>query len=144
MKKMYPYVFIGYSTIHKGYRCLEPQTKQVYISWHVVFNIVVFPYRPACKIASSADLVLTEFPSLDKWFTSKKSQSSNILPNLDEPPSSYMENFVSKNTSSCNPFCACCNSFSAAGSKNTIDSQPTNEEEVTHSDQSPSINGVVR
>ena len=44
--KTYPCVFIGYSPIHKGYRCLEPKTKRVYISRHVVFEKKHFPLTP--------------------------------------------------------------------------------------------------
>ncbi|KAL5818483.1 hypothetical protein ACOSQ4_022325 [Xanthoceras sorbifolium] len=37
-------VFIGYSIVHKGYRCLHVSGK-VYISRHVVFNELDFPYK---------------------------------------------------------------------------------------------------
>lgn len=42
-KKTIPYVFLGYSPLHKGYRCLNPQSQHVYISRHVVFNETNFP-----------------------------------------------------------------------------------------------------
>ena len=42
--KTSPCVFIGYSSLHKGYRCLHPSTKRVYISHHVIFNENCFPY----------------------------------------------------------------------------------------------------
>lgn len=31
-------VFIGYSSLHKGYRCFEPQTNHVYIFKHPIFD----------------------------------------------------------------------------------------------------------
>jgi histone deacetylase 1/2 len=31
-------VFIGYSTLHKGYKCLDPKEGRVYISRDVVFD----------------------------------------------------------------------------------------------------------
>lgn len=34
--KTYPCVFIGYGSQHKGYRCLHPSTRKVYITRHVV------------------------------------------------------------------------------------------------------------
>ena len=38
-------VFIGYSTIHRGYRCLDSTSGRVFISRHVVFNEAEFPYE---------------------------------------------------------------------------------------------------
>lgn len=42
--KSYPCVFIGYSTIHKGFRCYHPPSRKVFLSRHVVFDEHVFPY----------------------------------------------------------------------------------------------------
>ena len=44
--KTYPCVFIGYSLKHKGYCCLEPKTKWVYISRHIIFDGDTFPLKP--------------------------------------------------------------------------------------------------
>lgn len=43
-KRSYLGVFIGYSLLHKAYRCLHPSTKRVYTSRHVVFDESVFPF----------------------------------------------------------------------------------------------------
>ena len=40
--KSYPCVFVGYSPTHKGYRCLHPISKRIFISRHVVFDEDVF------------------------------------------------------------------------------------------------------
>ncbi|KAJ1699274.1 hypothetical protein LUZ63_007786 [Rhynchospora breviuscula] len=37
-------VFMGYSTQHKGYRCLHLPSQRVYISRHVTFNENIFPF----------------------------------------------------------------------------------------------------
>jgi hypothetical protein len=37
-------VFLGYSSIHKGYKCLHIPTNRVYISHGVVFDETVFPF----------------------------------------------------------------------------------------------------
>jgi hypothetical protein len=37
-------VFLGYSSQHNGYMCLEPTTRRVYISRDVMFHETVFPF----------------------------------------------------------------------------------------------------
>ena len=68
IKKTYPCVFIGYSPMHKGYRCYEPKTKRVYISRHVIFYEGKFLYKPAPQELVSTLLELVKFPALDEWF----------------------------------------------------------------------------
>ncbi|PWA86467.1 gag/pol polyprotein [Artemisia annua] len=41
-----PCVFLGYSLIHHGYRCLDIQTDRIYIARHVRFNEHLFPFNP--------------------------------------------------------------------------------------------------
>jgi len=37
-------VFLGYSNMHKGFKCLDPKEGRVYISRDVVFDETVFPF----------------------------------------------------------------------------------------------------
>jgi hypothetical protein len=39
-----PCVFLGYSSLHKGYKCLDMETGRVYISHDVIFDEAVFPF----------------------------------------------------------------------------------------------------
>lgn len=45
-------LFLGYSSIHKGYKCLLPSTNRIYISRDAIFNENVFPFS---QIYPSAD-----------------------------------------------------------------------------------------
>jgi hypothetical protein len=38
-------VFLGYSSLHKGYKCLEVTSGQIYTSRDVVFDETVFPFK---------------------------------------------------------------------------------------------------
>ncbi|KAD7116530.1 hypothetical protein E3N88_03798 [Mikania micrantha] len=40
-----PCVFLGYSSQHHGYRCLDPETDRIYIARHVCFNELCFPFK---------------------------------------------------------------------------------------------------
>jgi hypothetical protein len=41
-----PCLFLGYSPLHKGYKCLHLPTNRLYISRDVIFNESTFPYTP--------------------------------------------------------------------------------------------------
>lgn len=45
-------VFLGYSSNHEGYRCLDPTTGRVFISCHVKFGESSFPFAEP-KLAST-------------------------------------------------------------------------------------------
>ena len=42
-------VFVGYSSMHKGYRCLFPPTGKVYITRHAIFDEELYPFREQYK-----------------------------------------------------------------------------------------------
>jgi hypothetical protein len=37
-------VFIGYAHSHKGYQCLHLPTNKIYVSHHVIFDELTFPF----------------------------------------------------------------------------------------------------
>ena len=48
-----PCVFLGYSTSHVGYRCLDLSSKQIYLARHVQFHETVFPFDKTEQIAAT-------------------------------------------------------------------------------------------
>ncbi|KAD1241663.1 hypothetical protein E3N88_43106 [Mikania micrantha] len=41
-----PCVFLGYGTLHHGYRCFDPSSDRIYIARHVRFHESSFPFTP--------------------------------------------------------------------------------------------------
>lgn len=61
-------VFLGYSSQHKGYRCVDSTTGCVYISRHVIFNETIFPnkqlYAHSVPDAGTLEFTLLSSPGL--------------------------------------------------------------------------------
>lgn len=87
-----PWIFLGYCSATKGYRCLDPSTNRVYISRHVKFLETDFPYSTLLSPQSSSSLVpypnVTSFPSFKLFPFSvpmTSSPSPSILPSPISP-----------------------------------------------------------
>ncbi|KAJ4753844.1 polyprotein [Rhynchospora pubera] len=48
-------VFVGYSTTQKGYRCLHIPTNKIYVSRHVQFDELFFPFKTTLNKPASLD-----------------------------------------------------------------------------------------
>ena len=78
-KKSYPCVFIGYSPLHKGYRCLQPETNRVYISRHVVFDENYLPFKKLTSFFNVQEhSTLTTFPQQDEWLPKNSPNCENL------------------------------------------------------------------
>ena len=54
--KIYPCVFIGYNSLHKGYRCYHSFTRRAYISRHVVLDENKLPYVSSNQSQTKIDV----------------------------------------------------------------------------------------
>ncbi|KAJ3691762.1 hypothetical protein LUZ61_020926 [Rhynchospora tenuis] len=84
-----PCVFLGYATLQKGYRCFDLQTNRMYISRHVRFDEMKFPFRtvspnlsPSC---SSSEASSDHIPLLLFQHNSQVHQAANDRPIQHSP-----------------------------------------------------------
>jgi hypothetical protein len=79
-------VFLGYSTLHKGYRCLDLTNHRLYISRHVQFNELNFSFA---EMSNSPSVVL---PTLTSTLT--------VLHDLSSQPGASPSQITSSSTHS--------------------------------------------
>jgi hypothetical protein len=62
-------VFIGYSSLHKGYKCLDIDSGRVYISRDVIFDERVFPFSKTKHSLSNPPTTtfLSQIHALYNW-----------------------------------------------------------------------------
>jgi hypothetical protein len=54
------YIFLGYSTDHKGYRCLDLTNNNIIISRHIVFDEADFPFSTSLHLTNDLDTFLQD------------------------------------------------------------------------------------
>jgi hypothetical protein len=83
-------VFLGYSTIHKGFKCLDVAEGRVYISWDVVFDETIYPFsklnlnagarlRAEIQLLPSDSIPTSTFPSGDE-FIADSTVNMHVIP----------------------------------------------------------------
>lgn len=60
--------------MHKGYRRLDTQSNQVYISRHVVFDESVFPFDKSVEKVNSVPPQLVSYTDQETWIQKGKDQ----------------------------------------------------------------------
>ncbi|KAM0001405.1 putative RNA-directed DNA polymerase [Helianthus debilis subsp. tardiflorus] len=84
-----PCVFLGYSPIHHGYRCLDLDTERVYIARHVRFNEHFFPFTPTSTPPTQPYPYFSSFPSPTLPIpTTSSSPDSHTSPSQPHSPTS--------------------------------------------------------
>ncbi|KAD2393896.1 hypothetical protein E3N88_40873 [Mikania micrantha] len=73
-----PCVFLGYSPVHHGYRCFDPNSERIYVARHVRFNEHLFPFQHSPPVTSSSPTeppYISIFPDLPPDFLVESSTS---------------------------------------------------------------------
>jgi hypothetical protein len=81
-------VFLGYSSLHKGFKCLEPSTGRVYISHDVVFDENVFPFselHPNVGARLRQEILLLPHHLVNPGDASPESGVTNLHPGSSAP-----------------------------------------------------------
>lgn len=81
-------VFLGYSTKHKGYKCLYPPTSRLYILRHVIFDESVLPCSSPGKLYGY-ETVMSDFSSFidgDPSSSSAFESLQSVLASAHAPP----------------------------------------------------------
>ena len=56
-----PCIFLGYSSAHKGFRCLDPATIKLYITRHAQFDETHFPTIPSSQAQPLSSIPISNF-----------------------------------------------------------------------------------
>ncbi|GJR24574.1 ribonuclease H-like domain-containing protein [Tanacetum coccineum] len=80
-----PFIFLGYPTNHRGYRCLDLNTDKIILSRHVTFDETVFPYESMTPHTSPSYTFLDTSPNLIQQHLLTKSTISPTPPHVPEP-----------------------------------------------------------
>jgi hypothetical protein len=71
-------VFLGYSPLHKGYKCLHVPSNRTYISRDVIFDELVFPFSnlPSVESPSSSSILPVSLDQFEDY-----THAPSLLPN---------------------------------------------------------------
>lgn len=82
-----PCLFLGYSSLHKGYKCLGPTTGRLYISRHVIFHEHVLPSLVRPNVRSTSKIPFHTSPSsLQPTHSSSTITQPSVLANPSSTP----------------------------------------------------------
>lgn len=94
-----PCLFLGYPSLHRGYRCLDLKTRKIIISRHVVFDETVFPSAVSASAAPSYQFlgVDDDTSPLFKVILQSASHSNAQTPPALPPPAPAVVQNASQN-----------------------------------------------
>jgi Reverse transcriptase (RNA-dependent DNA polymerase) len=95
-------VFLGYSSVYKGYKCLDLSTNRIYVSRHVIFDETAFPFKDKQTSSQSSPsstanypLQLLSFNNFPAISSSDISSTSISIPSTSSPNCQTLNNSLS-------------------------------------------------
>ena len=78
--RLVQYVFVGYSTAHKGYLCLDYKICRIYVTRHVVFDENSFPMKSTATQSVAVVQHIVETPAIIDIPKDKSTIPSSKIP----------------------------------------------------------------
>nr|KYP45480.1 Retrovirus-related Pol polyprotein from transposon TNT 1-94 [Cajanus cajan] len=130
-------VFVGYSDKYKGYKCFHPPSKKFFISRHVVFDELIFPYKKPTSQNNAPPTTQHVISIFDSWLPHTNfdscadfSASPSTSPCLSPLPTTLIHSPTAHL-----PVAACLPSINPLPS--SLDQLGTTHESITQPEQTP-------
>lgn len=82
--------FLGYNLQYKGYWCLDPVTNRVFISCHVMFDKITFPFQRSAAPTTSSTIVPILLEPSTTLGLSVSNPVASTTPALPRPTYTYL------------------------------------------------------
>ena len=86
-----PFIFLGYPSHHRGYRCLDLNTIKIILSRYVTFKETVFPYGSMTPNSSPSYTFLDTSPNLiQQHLLTHPTPTNQLTPPSPVPPLTHL------------------------------------------------------
>ncbi|KAG6415796.1 hypothetical protein SASPL_123214 [Salvia splendens] len=82
-----PCIFLGYSSMYKGFRCLDPTSHQIFITRHAQFDETLFPFSSESSSSSPSNMDIVSFMDEASLLSTSASPTPSVpTPSTLRPP----------------------------------------------------------